>query len=90
MWELLSAESMRRVKRNRSYDTPVVAACHEDWGGRRSFWSKWLRQIAHVPKGQPFTSPGPSAQVHVPKNQQKAQRVGNSLSVIQIYTIRMF
>ena len=46
MWVLHTAESMRLVKRHRLNDITWVAACHEDWGGRRDFWSKSSQHVA--------------------------------------------
>ena len=40
MCGLLGADAMRHVKRHRSHDILGVAACHEDWGGRRDFRSR--------------------------------------------------
>ena len=48
VWVLLTAESLRLVKRHQSHDTPWVAACHEDWDGRREFRSKWSQHIARI------------------------------------------
>ena len=48
VWVLLTAESLRLVKRHQSHDTPWVAACHEDWDGRREFRSKWSQYIARI------------------------------------------